>query len=339
GGGWFGGEPVDVLKILQLHSLPEGVKKVPGFCSQRGAGSDVAYRINRQAQLSAPTRQLFAGKFPEDFSIMALVKAKPGIQAFLLSIYNQDGIQQLGVELGRSPVFLYEDQHGRPAPEDYPLFRGVDLADGKWHRVALSVSRRSATLLVDCRQQETRPLPRSARPVLDTRGITVFGTRILDEEVFQGDIQQLLIAADPQAAFDYCEHYGPSCAATAAGGPQAQEPPRQRQEVCVGGGHTRFSLGMEWGEPPRPQPQGPPQGRHPEKTTDDEHGTRLRQIPREGEIPREPSREWGSPRKQQDGVEPPPREWGQEPRQQLPAGRERPRVHPSVRPSHHGATR
>lgn len=54
---------MDVLKILQLHSLPEGVKKVPGFCSQRGAGSDVAYRINRQAQLSAPTRQLFAGKW------------------------------------------------------------------------------------------------------------------------------------------------------------------------------------------------------------------------------------------------------------------------------------
>ncbi|XP_009977290.1 PREDICTED: collagen alpha-1(V) chain-like, partial [Tauraco erythrolophus] len=123
------GEPVDVLKILQLQSLPEGVKKVPGFCSQHGTGSDVAYRITRQAQLSAPTRQLFAGKFPEDFSIMALVKANPGVQAFLLSIYNRDGVQQLGVELGRSPVFLYEDQHGRPAPEDYPLFRGVDLTD------------------------------------------------------------------------------------------------------------------------------------------------------------------------------------------------------------------
>lgn len=63
---------------------------------------------------------------------MTLVKAKPGVQAFLLSIYNQDGVQQLGLELGRSPLFLYEDQHGRPPPEDYPLFRGVDLADGKW---------------------------------------------------------------------------------------------------------------------------------------------------------------------------------------------------------------
>uniref|UniRef100_A0A8B9CTN3 Thrombospondin-like N-terminal domain-containing protein n=1 Tax=Anser brachyrhynchus TaxID=132585 RepID=A0A8B9CTN3_9AVES len=184
-------DPVDVLQVLQLHTLPEGVKKAPGFCSQHGAATaDNAYRITRRAQLSAPTRQLFAGKFPEDFSVMALVKAKPGVQAFLLSIYNRDGVQQLGLELGRSPVFLYEDQHGRPAPEDYPLFRGVDLADGEWHRVALSVRGRTVTLLLDCQEKVKRPLPRSARPVLDTRGITVFGTRILDEEVFQVRSQQ-----------------------------------------------------------------------------------------------------------------------------------------------------
>lgn len=62
---------------------------------------------------------------------MALVKAQAGLQAFLLSIYSEQGIQQLGIEMGRSPVFLYEDQNGKPAPEDYPLFRGVNLADGK----------------------------------------------------------------------------------------------------------------------------------------------------------------------------------------------------------------
>lgn len=62
---------------------------------------------------------------------MALVKAHAGLQAFLLSIYSEQGIQQLGIELGRSPVFLYEDQNGKPVPEDYPLFRGINLADGK----------------------------------------------------------------------------------------------------------------------------------------------------------------------------------------------------------------
>uniref|UniRef100_A0A452H9N1 Laminin G domain-containing protein n=1 Tax=Gopherus agassizii TaxID=38772 RepID=A0A452H9N1_9SAUR len=227
-------EPVDVLKALQFQAQPDGVRKTMGFCPARraGTGPDVAYRISRQAQISAPTRQLFPGKFPEDFSIMALVKAKAGSQAFLLSVYDQHGTQQLGVELGRSPVFLYQDQSGRPAPEDYPLFRGISLADGKWHRLALSVRKQSVTLILDCKKKVTRPLPRGPRPVIDTRGITVFGTRILDEQVFQGDIQQLLIAPNPQAAYDYCEHYSPDCHAQPHA-PQAQEAQRRpaRPEV------------------------------------------------------------------------------------------------------------
>lgn len=72
------------------------------------------------------------GVFPEDFSILTTVRPKSGLQSFLLSIYNEQGVQQLGVELGRSPVFLYEDHTGRPAPEDYPLFRTLNLADGKY---------------------------------------------------------------------------------------------------------------------------------------------------------------------------------------------------------------
>nr|XP_029137903.1 nucleolar protein dao-5-like [Labrus bergylta] len=205
-------DPVDVLRALQVPSLPEGVKKVPGFCtSRRSSSPDHAYRISKKAQISAPTKQLFSGRFPENFSIMALVKAQAGLQAFLLSIYSEQGIQQLGIEMGRSPVFLYEDQNGKPAPEDYPLFRGVNLADGKWHRIALSVSKKNVTLLLDCKKKMTRPLPRGNNAEIDTNGITVFGARLLDEEVFQGDIQQLLIASNPQAAYDFCEHYSPDC--------------------------------------------------------------------------------------------------------------------------------
>uniref|UniRef100_A0A8C2FHA4 Collagen, type XI, alpha 2 n=1 Tax=Cyprinus carpio TaxID=7962 RepID=A0A8C2FHA4_CYPCA len=205
-------DPVDVLRVLQLPSLPEGVQKVSGFCTSRRSGTpDHAYRITKKAQISAPTKQLFSGRFPENFSIMTLVKAKAGLQAFLLSIYNEQGVQQLGLELGRSPIFLYEDQNRKPAPEDYPLFKGVNLADGKWHRIAFSVQKKNITLILDCKNRITKTLPRSNNPVLDTKGITVFGARLLDEEVFQGEIQQLLIASNPQAAFDFCEHYSPDC--------------------------------------------------------------------------------------------------------------------------------
>uniref|UniRef100_A0A4W4G7F6 Laminin G domain-containing protein n=1 Tax=Electrophorus electricus TaxID=8005 RepID=A0A4W4G7F6_ELEEL len=229
-------EPVDVLKILDFHSSPGGVKQTQGFCAiRRGSKPDVAYRVGKQAQLSTPTKQLFPdGVFPEDFSILMTIKPKVGIQAFLLSVYNEQGIQQLGVEVGRTPVFLYEDQHGKPAPEDYPLFRTINLADGKWHRVAISVEKKTVTMIIDCKKKVSKPLSRSNNAVINTDGITVFGTRILDEEVFEGDIQQLLLVGDPRAAYEYCEHYSPDCETPHQEQPQAQEPEDEVKSTLEG---------------------------------------------------------------------------------------------------------
>lgn len=60
----FTAEPADLLKILDFHNLPEGVTKTTGFCSHRRSsqGPDVAYRVSKDAQLSAPTKQLYPGK-------------------------------------------------------------------------------------------------------------------------------------------------------------------------------------------------------------------------------------------------------------------------------------
>lgn len=55
----------------------------------------------------------------------------------------------------------------------------------RWHRVAISVEKKSITMIVDCNKKISKPLKRSNKPVISTDGITVFGTRILDEEVFE----------------------------------------------------------------------------------------------------------------------------------------------------------
>uniref|UniRef100_A0A8C9BV73 Collagen type V alpha 1 chain n=1 Tax=Phocoena sinus TaxID=42100 RepID=A0A8C9BV73_PHOSS len=220
-------QPADLLKVLDFHNLPDGITKTTGFCAARRSskGPDVAYRVTKDAQLSAPTKQLYpASAFPEDFSILTTVKAKKGSQAFLVSIYNEQGIQQIGLEMGRSPVFLYEDHTGKPGPEDYPLFRGINLSDGKWHRIALSIHRKNVTLILDCKKKMTTSLDRSNHPVIDVNGIIVFGTRILDEEVFEGDIQQLLFVSDHRAAYDQCEHYSPDCDTAVPDKPQSQDP-------------------------------------------------------------------------------------------------------------------
>lgn len=51
--------------------------------------------------------------------------------------------------------------------------------------MAISVEKKSITMIVDCKKKISKPLNRSNKPVISTDGITVFGTRILDEEVFE----------------------------------------------------------------------------------------------------------------------------------------------------------
>lgn len=71
------------------------------------------------------------GGFPKDFSLLTVVRTRPGLQAPLLTLYSAQGVRQLGLELGRPVRFLYEDQMGRPRPPSQPVFRGLSLADGK----------------------------------------------------------------------------------------------------------------------------------------------------------------------------------------------------------------
>ncbi|XP_070371224.1 collagen alpha-2(XI) chain isoform X8 [Equus asinus] len=221
---WAGTPSVDVLRALRFPSLPDGVRRARGICP-----ADVAYRVSRPAQLSAPTRQLFPGGFPKDFSLLTVVRTRPGLQAPLLTLYSAQGVQQLGLELGRPVRFLYEDQTGRPQPPAQPVFRGVSLADGKWHRVAVAVKGQSVTLIVDCKKRVTRPLPRSAHPVLDTHGVIIFGARILDEEVFEGDVQELVIVPGVQAAYESCEQKELECEGGWKERPQKQQSHRTQR--------------------------------------------------------------------------------------------------------------
>nr|XP_012646788.1 collagen alpha-2(XI) chain isoform X9 [Microcebus murinus] len=222
--GWAGTPPVDVLQALRFPSVPDGVRRARGICP-----ADVAYRVSRPAQLSAPTRQLFPGGFPKDFSLLTVVRTRPGLQAPLLTLYSAQGVRQLGLELGRPVRFLYEDQTGRPQPPVQPVFRGLSLADGKWHRVAVAVKGQSVTLIVDCKKRVTRPLPRSAGPVLDTHGVIIFGARILDEEVFEGDVQELVIVPGVQAAYESCERKELDCERGQRERPQNQQSHRAQR--------------------------------------------------------------------------------------------------------------
>lgn len=51
--------------------------------------------------------------------------------------------------------------------------------------MAYSVEGQKVTLYLDCQKVATLDLPRGPKPRVSTDGVTVFGTRLLDEEVFE----------------------------------------------------------------------------------------------------------------------------------------------------------
>lgn len=55
----------------------------------------------------------------------------------------------------------------------------------RWHRIAYSVLDKTVTLYLDCQKVETVDLQRGDDAVVSTEGVIVFGTRLLDEEVFE----------------------------------------------------------------------------------------------------------------------------------------------------------
>lgn len=72
----------------------------------------------------------------------------------------------------------------------------------RWHRIALSVYKKNVTLILDCKKKITKFLSRSDHPIIDTNGIVMFGSRILDDEIFEVGRRW----AVPYATWDVCGH-------------------------------------------------------------------------------------------------------------------------------------
>ena len=162
--------------------------------------------MKRKAQISVPAHTVFADRpFPKDFSIIATVRVKKRDRShkpvYLLSLLHKQLGVQLGIEVDQNPKFVYKDDrnNARTASDsDHPVFDGVNLADGKWHRIAWSVSTDyDGTSVVemykDCAFVGARMLKRNAvEGEISSDGIIMFGQNGINSgEKFEGDIQQL----------------------------------------------------------------------------------------------------------------------------------------------------
>lgn len=117
----------------------------------------------------------------------------------------------------------------------------------RWHRLGISIKGNVVTLIKDCEQQVTRPLPRQGQK-LSSSGIILIGQQLLDESYYsvrewevsvcarscilyicghmfayqdrlpfnhsillQGDLQQLILVPSPESAYEVCKQFMPDC--------------------------------------------------------------------------------------------------------------------------------
>ena len=178
------------MRVFGLKDLPGNMTKASGLCTSRprpdgGYEEDIAYRMeNSQSAMSLPTRLLFPRKFPSNYVIMTTVKTEMDNVGSLFSIFNAD--RQLSLAFSVNPIGL---KYRKPDGSIGKVTFGASLADGQWHRIALSIGERVIVMVVDCEEQvpsESVVDKPSDFPVsINTSGITVLGSDFKDGSYFR----------------------------------------------------------------------------------------------------------------------------------------------------------
>lgn len=99
----------------------------------------------------------------------------------LFTIYSDSGDDQLALSVGRDVGLFYSTN---PDDTDKSIFFGVNVSDGKWHRLGVSVKGDAVTIVVDCDRQVTKELRRSTRETISTAGIVIIGQQLVDGNLY-----------------------------------------------------------------------------------------------------------------------------------------------------------
>lgn len=297
---------VDMIAEFGFSDLPNGIQRVPGMCGGSGhrpkrdttitrtskttstsasysatSADGTAYHMSNETMITMSTLDIFEDGFPIDFSVLLTLRpSRHTGRATLFSIYSSQSKKVLAMTVGRDVALYYEDPGGCPLIMDLHSF-GVDIADDRWHRLALSVRGDTMTLIVDCDRQITRPLKRRGGVPIAVDGLILTGIQLQEADGFYvGDIETFVVANTPDEAFYICSKYAPDCVTEGSSRTTGFEmelaqnleyaPPAVAVVVTSGGEVTtnREIVREEYGREVQGPPPLPPrrnQGRHRSK--------------------------------------------------------------------------
>ncbi|XP_011162676.1 protein kinase C-binding protein NELL1 isoform X2 [Solenopsis invicta] len=207
------GGGIDLLAALQLHNTTrEGVTLVPGLVRLRPAyylqGEERELRLNEEnfERAAALLRRV-----PE-FTIAATLRQEETNSGTIVAFAHGNNRYLELQSSGRKDelrLHYVSRRDGIVHVEAFP-FR---LADGAWHRVAVSISGSQVELLIDCHplyRRLLRPGPPDTNFTLPQLQLWV-GQRNVRHFLFKGALQDVKLIAGPHGYLSQCPQLDSSC--------------------------------------------------------------------------------------------------------------------------------
>ncbi|CAD7671475.1 unnamed protein product [Nyctereutes procyonoides] len=206
----FGTDPdlqMDIITELDLVNISLGVTQVSGLhnASKAYVFQDTAREIHAAPHVSEKLIQLFRNK--TDFTFLATVQQKPSTSGVILSIRELERSYFELESSGLRDEIRYHYMHnGKPRTEALPY----RLADGQWHKVALSVSASHLLLHIDCNRIYERVIhpPETNLPPGSNLWL---GQRNQKHGFFKGIIQDGKIIFMPNGYITQCPNLNRTC--------------------------------------------------------------------------------------------------------------------------------
>ncbi|XP_031775988.1 protein kinase C-binding protein NELL1-like isoform X4 [Apis florea] len=207
------GGGIDLLAALQLHNTTRlGVTQVPGLVRLKPAyylqGEERELRLNEASFERAAT---LLRRVPE-FTIAAALRQEEANSGTIVAFSHGNNRYLELQSSGRKDelrLHYVSRRDGSVHVEAFP-FR---LADGAWHRVALSVSGSQVELLVDCHplyRRLLRPGPPDTNFTLPQLQLWV-GQRNVRHFLFKGALQDVKLIPGPHGYLSQCPQLDSSC--------------------------------------------------------------------------------------------------------------------------------
>ncbi|XP_028812602.1 protein kinase C-binding protein NELL1-like [Denticeps clupeoides] len=206
----FGVDPdiqFDIIQELDAANATFGITQVAGLHNSSKAFlfRDPGRAVHTPSHITDKVLQLFRSK--SEFTFMASIQQKSSTSGVIFSIHESEHsyfeLESSGV---REEIRYHYRFKGKPRSESFPY----RLADGQWHKIALSISASHLLLHVDCNRIYERVIDPPLMNLTPGSGVWL-GQHSHKHGLFKGTMQDVKFIFAPNGYITQCPNLNRTC--------------------------------------------------------------------------------------------------------------------------------